>query len=361
MKFHAIDCQGKLIVQRLTSAERGSATPSAGKVVYDTDLNKIYYGDGIGWNEFGSGGSTSITPLETKYIDITGTSDEGGFLSNTIIGADSTSATYYIDNFTGGTGFDPDSVRGLYIRSRVRQVALNPEYARVSCSYPDSTSTPIIILESFNNLTAVQEGTGLETICLVPINSLQPFITIILESSDVNGLAEYEIIGCAQLSDSNYEIDIFPGVVVPYGSDSIPNGWLLCDGSVISRTIYSRLFAITGEKYGVGDGATTFNIPDLRGRFALGVNKIVFPNPTRVPAASFGLIGGKHQHTLTIAELPRHTHETSSKETGDDGTSHAAGINRTSSPNYYTSTSSGFNQPHPTIPPYQVFNFIIKT
>ena len=357
MKFHTIDCQGKLIVQRVTSAQRGSTTPSIGKVVYDTDLNKMYYSDGIGWNEFGSGGTTAITPLETKYIDITGTSDEGGFLTNTILGIDSTSATYYIDNFTGGIGFDPDSVRGLYIRSRVRQVALNPEYARVSCSYPDSTSTPIIILESFNNLTAVQEGTGLETICLVPINSLQPFITIILESSDVNGLAEYEIIGCSQLTDSNYEINIFAGAIVPYGSDEMPNGWLLCDGSAISRTTYSRLFSVIGVNYGVGDNINTFNLPDLRGRFLLETNYAAGPSPTRVPVYGLGIISGKYQHQLNYLEMPSHRHEIDREHIS---LSDKDFFRPTAGSLQFTSAEGG-NQPHPTIPPYQVFNFIIKT
>jgi len=62
------------------------------------------------------------------------------------------------------------------------------------------------------------------------------------------------------------------GVILPYGASNAPNGWLLCDGSAVSRTTFASLFAVltangTTFPYGSGDGSTTFNLPDLRGRF----------------------------------------------------------------------------------------------
>ena len=52
------------------------------------------------------------------------------------------------------------------------------------------------------------------------------------------------------------------GAIVPYGGDTAPTGYLLCDGSAVSRTTYSDLYAVIGTKYGEGDGNTTFNLPD---------------------------------------------------------------------------------------------------
>jgi microcystin-dependent protein len=52
------------------------------------------------------------------------------------------------------------------------------------------------------------------------------------------------------------------GAIVPYGGDTAPTGYLLCDGSAVSRTTYADLFAVIGTKYGSGDGSTTFNLPD---------------------------------------------------------------------------------------------------
>jgi microcystin-dependent protein len=91
-----------------------------------------------------------------------------------------------------------------------------------------------------------------------------------------------------------------PGVVVPYGGAAAPTGWLICDGSAVSRTTYSALFAIFGTQFGVGDGSTTFNLPDLRGRVPVGKNAGTF--------ATLGSVGGEESHALTVAELAAHDH-----------------------------------------------------
>ena len=54
------------------------------------------------------------------------------------------------------------------------------------------------------------------------------------------------------------------GSILPFGSDKIPSGYLLCNGTAVSRTTYSELFAVIGESFGAGDGSTTFNLPDMR-------------------------------------------------------------------------------------------------
>jgi microcystin-dependent protein len=60
------------------------------------------------------------------------------------------------------------------------------------------------------------------------------------------------------------------GVVLPFGGTTAPTGWLLCDGSPISRTTYSALFSAIGTTHGTGDGVNTFNLPDMRGVFPRG-------------------------------------------------------------------------------------------
>jgi microcystin-dependent protein len=61
-----------------------------------------------------------------------------------------------------------------------------------------------------------------------------------------------------------------PGAITAFGASSAPTGWLTCDGSAVSRTTYATLFAVVGTTWGVGDGSTTFNVPDLRGQFLRG-------------------------------------------------------------------------------------------
>jgi len=60
------------------------------------------------------------------------------------------------------------------------------------------------------------------------------------------------------------------GVIVPFAGSSSPAGWLFCSGQAVSRTTYAALFTAIGTVYGVGDGSTTFNLPDLRGRVIAG-------------------------------------------------------------------------------------------
>lgn len=57
---------------------------------------------------------------------------------------------------------------------------------------------------------------------------------------------------------------------LPFSGSVVPAGWLLCYGQAVSRTTYARLFAAIGTAYGVGDGSTTFNVPDMRGRIIVG-------------------------------------------------------------------------------------------
>jgi microcystin-dependent protein len=62
-------------------------------------------------------------------------------------------------------------------------------------------------------------------------------------------------------------------LIIPFSGTTAPDGWMLCEGQAISRTKYSRLFSIIGTAYGIGDGTSTFNLPDLRGQFLRGVDR----------------------------------------------------------------------------------------
>ena len=88
------------------------------------------------------------------------------------------------------------------------------------------------------------------------------------------------------------------GCIYMYGGSVAPSGFLLCDGSAISRTTYSELFSVIGTTYGVGDGSTTFNIPLMEGRVVIGVSVYY----------ALGTAGGTESVTLTEEELPAHYH-----------------------------------------------------
>jgi microcystin-dependent protein len=89
-----------------------------------------------------------------------------------------------------------------------------------------------------------------------------------------------------------------------FAGSTAPTGWLLCDGTAVSRTTYSDLFAITSTTYGVGDGSTTFNLPNLKGRVPVGLDT------SQTEFDVLGETGGAKTHTLTSTEIPGHTHTT---------------------------------------------------
>lgn len=84
------------------------------------------------------------------------------------------------------------------------------------------------------------------------------------------------------------------GTMMPYGGTSAPTGFMLCDGSAISRATYSDLYTAIGDAFGEGDGSTTFNLPDMRGRFVRGVDNGQGVDPdaaTRTAMATGGNTG----------------------------------------------------------------------
>lgn len=103
--------------------------------------------------------------------------------------------------------------------------------------------------------------------------------------------------------------DVVPtGVIMVWTTASAPTGFLLCDASAVNRTTYADLFAVIGTTYGVGDGSTTFNLPDLRGRAVIMVdgaaNRITAASTNGANADTLGGAGGTETVTLAIANLP---------------------------------------------------------
>lgn len=156
-----------------------------------------------------------------------------------------------------------------------------------------------------------------------------------------------------------------PGVILPYGASTAPAGWLNCTGAAVSRTTYAALFAAIGTTYGVGDGSTTFNLPDLRGRVPVG-------NSGVSPFTNLGDTGGATLHTLTTAEMPSHIHTiggASIKFSGSDPHTHAGAgpaLSEAANPNGGNATPvdtglKGSDNAHNNVQPFQVVNFIIHT
>lgn len=94
------------------------------------------------------------------------------------------------------------------------------------------------------------------------------------------------------------------GSIIDYAADTPPTGWLVCDGSVISRATYSALFLVIGTRFGNGDGSTTFNLPDLKGRYRSG-----WDSGSERAFGSYQASANKaHTHSGSTASAGSHSH-----------------------------------------------------
>lgn len=126
-------------------------------------------------------------------------------------------------------------------------------------------------------------------------------------------------------------ITIPPGVYMPYGGATEPLGWLFCDGRAISRSAYPLLFAAIGIAHGAGDGTTTFNLPDMRGRAAFGRDDMGGVAAGRltnagvgnsgINGALLGAAGGLDRYALALTQMAAHTHS-GGANTGNESAGH---------------------------------------
>ena len=139
------------------------------------------------------------------------------------------------------------------------------------------------------------------------------------------------------------------GSIVAYGGAAAPTHWLLCDGTAVNRTTYAKLFTAISTAYGVGDGATTFNVPDIRGRALIMVDGAANRN-THANADTLGGAGGVE--TLTTAQLAVHAHGqrviSAGGGTGTTGTQGTTNASDTTDGNTASAGSGGAHQ-HPFI------------
>ena len=181
-------------------------------------------------------------------------------------------------------------------------------------------------------------------------------------------VAIYLALNSGNLDDVNVSLSNLyanpAGTIQLYGAATAPTGWMICDGTAISRSTYSKLYNIIGTSYGVGDGTTTFNLPNLKGKVPVGRNSADGDFDT------LGETGGAKTvaHTHTTAD---HTHSgttgstTAEQKYLDDGSAWVGNTANHTHP--FTTggasagnTTSGASDAN-NLQPYQVFNYIIKT
>ena len=163
--------------------------------------------------------------------------------------------------------------------------------------------------------------------------------------------------------NNNFNYCVPTGGIVEYAGTTAPNGWLLCDGSAISRTTYADLFEVIGTTFGEGDGSTTFNLPNLQNKFieGAGTNPVGTEMSAGLPniTGTFGIKGNGSSGVWGYSEgafTPSSTGTTIFFNGTTAGNSESIG--------YYdfnaSKSNSIYGNSNTVQPPAVVMNYIIK-
>ena len=170
----------------------------------------------------------------------------------------------------------------------------------------------------------------------------------------------------AKLDSAAVSVLMPTATILPYAGISLPGvagDWLYCDGSEYNREISpgvsTPLFLALGTTYGVGNGSTTFNIPDLRGRVIAGLDNMGGTAASRLTGqTTLGGSTGTQSVTLTIDQIPSHSHNTWGSGIQNGGTNGSYGDLGSQT---LSTTSTGGGNSHTNVQPTMTLNYIIKT
>jgi microcystin-dependent protein len=253
------------------------------------------------------------------------------------------------------------------VRNAAGQVLANLP-VKVRFSILDSTANGTAVFKETHSTTTTASGminlnVGLGTPItgnLADINwgTNAKFLQVEIDTTAIGN--NYSLIGIQQLMSVPFALFSggITGSILTFAGEKIPFGYLICDGSELSRNLYSNLFKVIGTIWGAGDGSSTFNIPDLRGQFLRGVSGTSSIDPDasdRISKKNGGNIGnniGSYQND----ELKSHNHTISNL-----GTSNGCGQLISPYTNYGCNpTSSNYTGGNETRPKNANVYYIIK-
>jgi microcystin-dependent protein len=375
-----VDPITRILVRRGNNSERKNIALWAGEPAYTVDTKRLYVGDNttLGGNPVGMRnlGFTTFVQNQT-YVNPLSSPEPGDVvfdLNSNLLWTLTGTQFQNKDNWRPfGSNLAADGITiGNYNN------VLSVKQGSLDFSYFDSTNigrglelvdsgTEIRIATpapeftySGNILNLTNNGITNSKLATMPGDTLKGRLGTVGTPSDIPLATLATILaGYVYGGGSGSEDLLVPvGALLDFAGASAPPGYLICDGSAISRNTYSDLFGVIGTAYGAGNGSTTFNLPDLRRRVTVGAGG----TGTTTLGNTIGSVGGNENHLLSIQEIPSHTHTNDPNIIYDDLTGsnrYIAGGQRTNIASRNTGYTGG-SQPHNNIQPSVVVNKIIK-
>ena len=193
------------------------------------------------------------------------------------------------------------------LRSSSQMTVTDNELSVSMGEWDDSTNATWGTPDHVAFMTAATGGT------ILAYTTISPALSAAIAAGDRVFTEEGDI--RMQIPIDEEDLEVVPtGMVAPFAGSSAPDGWLFTDGSAYSRTEYANLFAEIGTEYGAGNGSTTFNVPNTTGQFPLGAGD----------GRSVGDTGGAATVTLSADEMPSHRHNGPSHSHSLVGHTHSA-------------------------------------
>lgn len=265
--------------QNVAARNAVEVSPSEGRVVYLLDTDELQIYNGTEWiTVIDTGNSENITvstlvatTASVGTLTVTGPSTltvigSSNLSSNTTIGTITPTELGYLDGVTSGI------------------------QAQINSKAPSASPT-------FTGVPAAPTASA---------------------GTNTTQLATTEFVGAA------VSVGMPTGAIIPFAGSTAPTGWLLCDGGStgVFRTTYAALFAVIGTTYGSGDGSTTFNVPDLRGRVVAGKDNMGGVAANRLSASVSGVTGTTLGASGGSQSLTSHNHTQNSHNHTQDSHNH---------------------------------------
>jgi len=340
-----------------TQGSGGNATIAAGKT-------KLIYADGAGSGAAVTDASSTLVATGGTEVSTDASPQLGGNLDvngNSIVST-SDGHISLVPSGTGDVRLGTDTVRVGDTNGDATITTNGTGDLTISTNAGTNSGTVVIADGANGNISVTPNGTGSVVIDGLSMPQADGSANQVLKTDGSGN------IGFTTLSS----FSLPSGTVLPFAGTSAPSGYLLCFGQAISRSTYSSLFTAIGTTYGVGDGSSTFNVPDLRGRAIAGQDDMGGSSADRLTNQSggvngdtLGASGGVETHTLTTAQLAAHTHTSNvtipSAPNSSSGTAGVSTVINTGANASFTGTSgsAGSGNAHNNVQPTLILNYMI--